>query len=342
MVTKGVFMKKNKNLLPAVKKYFKANLHTHTNISDGALSPAEAKAAYKALGYQILALTDHNVVVNHSDMTDKDFLMLTAAEVNYDKPCSDATYHLNLIAERADNLWFPNHKSNAPQKAQSYAEKMICEGMYTEYATGSINEMIQKANEMGFLVTLNHPTWSQNSYVDYIGLQGLWGVEVRNSECCTLGYNENNHRVYDDLLKSAHRVYPLGADDMHSVRSLGHSWIMVGAEELNYSSTVKALKNGDFYMSCGPQIFTLTVEDDNLKITCSEAKEILLETPGRFARRGSGKDNTTISEATFNLADFAAKFKDNDGAYVKITVFAPDGTYAVTRAYYLNELLLES
>ena len=34
-----------KNLLPKVGQYFKANLHTHTNISDGAPSPEEMKAA---------------------------------------------------------------------------------------------------------------------------------------------------------------------------------------------------------------------------------------------------------------------------------------------------------
>jgi len=33
-----------KHLLPAVPKYFKANLHTHSNITDGAFSPEEVKA----------------------------------------------------------------------------------------------------------------------------------------------------------------------------------------------------------------------------------------------------------------------------------------------------------
>ena len=66
-----------KHLLPRVPRYFKTNLHTHTTISDGRQTPREAKDIYKAKGYQILCLTDHNVIVDHSDMNEPDFLMLT-------------------------------------------------------------------------------------------------------------------------------------------------------------------------------------------------------------------------------------------------------------------------
>ena len=43
-----------KHLLPQGNPYFKANLHTHTNISDGMLSREETKQLYKDMGYQIL------------------------------------------------------------------------------------------------------------------------------------------------------------------------------------------------------------------------------------------------------------------------------------------------
>ena len=41
------------------KKQFKANMHCHSTISDGKLTPEELKAAYKAQGYSVLAITDH-------------------------------------------------------------------------------------------------------------------------------------------------------------------------------------------------------------------------------------------------------------------------------------------
>ena len=62
-----------KHLIPQVK-YYKAALHCHTNISDGTLSPEETIARYKAAGYSILSLTDHNVICDHSDKSTEDFL----------------------------------------------------------------------------------------------------------------------------------------------------------------------------------------------------------------------------------------------------------------------------
>ena len=43
-----------KHLLPVVPKYFKTNLHTHTNISDGHMTPEEIVERYKDAGYQVL------------------------------------------------------------------------------------------------------------------------------------------------------------------------------------------------------------------------------------------------------------------------------------------------
>ena len=40
-------------------EWLKGNLHTHTTLSDGRLSPQERVTAYEARGYDFLALTDH-------------------------------------------------------------------------------------------------------------------------------------------------------------------------------------------------------------------------------------------------------------------------------------------
>ena len=145
-----------KHLLPQVPRYFKANLHTHSTISDGLLTREEVKEAYKAKGYQILCLTDHNTIADHSDMNEPDLLMLTGMEVNINSPVKrDAgaqTYHLNLIAKRPDNLWSPRKVFRRFPEAAAYEDKMQCEGMDLQYGTESINAMIAKANEKGFLV----------------------------------------------------------------------------------------------------------------------------------------------------------------------------------------------
>src|SRR5436190_23781467 len=49
------------NQLPFGKpgRFYRGNLHTHTTLSDGLLSPADVCAFYRTGGYDFLAVTDH-------------------------------------------------------------------------------------------------------------------------------------------------------------------------------------------------------------------------------------------------------------------------------------------
>ena len=70
-----------KYLLPEKGEFYQANLHLHSKISDGALTPEEWKAQYMARGYSILAYTDHDTFVTHNDLTDEHFLALNGYEL---------------------------------------------------------------------------------------------------------------------------------------------------------------------------------------------------------------------------------------------------------------------
>ena len=332
-----------KHLFPQADHFYKANLHTHSTISDGKLTPKEVKEAYKSLGYQILCLTDHDIIVDHSDMNEPDFLMLTGIEIKVNAPgwswTNGKTYHMNLISKNPGNLWSPSKIYRKFPDSAAYEDKMQCENMALEHNPESINAMIEKATETGFLVMYNHPTWSCQTYPDYAGLKGLWGMELRNTECCMIGHNENNFRVFKDILNNGTRVFPLGTDDMHSPRALGKSWIMVGAKDLNYASVIEALEKGDFYMSCGPEITDLYMEGNVLKVTCSDAQRINLESHGRMAKVVIA-DDVPLREAKFDLETFFSQVNPDDpNVYVYVTVTASDGSYATTRAFYLNELI---
>ena len=143
-----------KQLLPQVPRYFKANLHTHSTISDGKLTCEEIKKAYKALGYQILSLTDHNTTVDHSDMNDPDFLMLTGTEINVGTPKTNAvggpTYHLNLIAKEPGNLWSPAKVYRKYPNAKEYEDKMQLHMRLRQILQGkawSYNVIAQRAQD---------------------------------------------------------------------------------------------------------------------------------------------------------------------------------------------------
>ena len=70
-----------KYLLSKEGSFYKANLHCHTNVSDGRLTPKEIKNIFKAKGYSVVAFTDHDVMIPHPELADKDFLPLNGYEM---------------------------------------------------------------------------------------------------------------------------------------------------------------------------------------------------------------------------------------------------------------------
>ena len=124
------------NLLPVVKRYLKGNLHTHSNISDGFLSAQEMADLYRENGYQILCMTDHNVIVDHSDKNTEDFLMLTGVEINTSQVGFHhrmPAYHLNLIAKRPDLRWQPFRKADPKEEALPHLARAVIGNMSNAY-----------------------------------------------------------------------------------------------------------------------------------------------------------------------------------------------------------------
>src|SRR3989442_1324587 len=46
--------------------WLRGNLHAHTTFSDGVKDPAQLIAAYEALGYDFLAITDHETWIDEA------------------------------------------------------------------------------------------------------------------------------------------------------------------------------------------------------------------------------------------------------------------------------------
>ena len=94
-------------LLPEEGNFYKANLHCHTVISDGDLTPEQVKEAYMEQGYSIVAFTDHNKYCKHEELDEEGFLSIAAYEANIDQfaPHKDAwpdlkVYHFNFYTRR--------------------------------------------------------------------------------------------------------------------------------------------------------------------------------------------------------------------------------------------------
>ena len=325
-----------KHLLPQVP-YYKACLHTHTNISDGAMTPEEVKAAYQAKGYSILALTDHSAMISHNDLTDPDFLMLTGVEMDIPAKGSQKTCHLCMLSRDPQLQWIPFRDPEVRPHMPAYMDQCECENMERCYSPEALNAIIAKANEKGLLVTYNHPVWSLEYYPDYSPLEGLWAMEYRNSGCIAGGFDEDNGWVFREFAHLGKFLMPIMADDMHHAISprtgyhtLGSAWTVVGAEKLEYGCVMDALARGDLYSSCGPEIHSVTWDEGKLRITCSSAVRIQMIS---YRRRSQGVFGEAVTEAQFDMTKWLELSREDPLAWFQLIVTAADGTYAVTRAY---------
>ncbi len=66
--------------IPGTGHFYKVNLHAHSTISDGCETPEALKALYQSQGYHALSITDHELLVDHTDLNDENFLLITGFE----------------------------------------------------------------------------------------------------------------------------------------------------------------------------------------------------------------------------------------------------------------------
>lgn len=331
-----------KYLLPKDFPFYKANLHCHSTASDGQFTPQELKEAYKAKGYSVLAYTDHEVMVPHPELNDDDFLALNGYEIEImdDYPLGSSfkyrkTCHICLIAKDPDNLrqvyWTNVYvtkmlREKHPALVAGYADTPDTKRVFSPEG---ITDLMTTARNNGFFVTYNHPYWSLTDFSMLSQYHGMHAVEIHNTGCTTGGYDEYNPALLDAMLRNNQRVYCVAADDNHGEHSQFGGWCMICAEKLEYRAVTKALEDGRFYASTGPEIHELWFEDGELHIRCSPAAKIL----GSFGIRKRvciKKTDEDLTEAVIPV--------DKEDIYVRVTVWDENNNHADTRAYFTDEL----
>ncbi len=335
-----------KVLLDKNKNFYKGNMHCHSNLSDGALTPRELKDLYKRKGYSFLAITDHEFVNNHSYLNDDEFVAITAAEYAIKEFPKESTLvnfnmkvcHLNLYAKKQDNDYSVCYNSVLDHYSKGEARENIkkdAKDYDRIYGKDGVNDLIKRLNDAGFFVAYNHPRWSLENYGDYGGYEGLWGVEIYNTGSEAVGIYEYDINVLDDFIRDGKRVFATSGDDNHNhiaddrLRDSFGTFVMVNAESLSYDSIIEGLLKGEFYTSTGPLIEELFTEDGFIHIKCSPAAKITISTRGRRTEARVMKEEP-LCEAKFEI-----KEKDE---YVRLDVIDTSGRRANTQAYFVNEL----
>jgi hypothetical protein len=340
-----------RDLLPAGLNWYRANLHCHTTLSDGKKTPEQIKDLYLSHGYSVVAFTDHDRYYCHNDLTDGRFLALNGFELEYyHTPWRGQTCHVCFIAptDRTEALGWsqpgePIFIRELPAggldpEAGGQLYRVSCPGR--KYTPEYINADIRAAKDMGFFVTYNHPTWSLEHYPQYSRYEGMDAMEMSNYGCVAGGYDEDDGRVYDDLLSQGKRLYTIATDDNHNLfpddgpyTDSAGCWTMIAAGRLDYESVFAALRRGDFYCCARvnpargdcPQIKALRLEDDHVHIETTPASNILLVTDVRPGTRAIAPADGTITEADLSL---------KDAHYFRLVITGPTGNKTYTNAYW--------
>ncbi len=327
-------------------KLYKVNLHSHTTESDGKLTPQQLKDVYKANGYSAVAITDHEFMVDHTELNDEEFIILPGYEyaINNGGPWSHriASCHMNLFPKKAgnykmvcyshDNLWLESQFALEPKF------QYVGDHDYKKAHTiACFNEIIQTANENDMFVMLNHPTWSLLSPETVKGFEGLWGIEIYNTGSAKSGLEEYEAIYYDMLLKQGKRLFCTATDDCHRATPPGDpysvcccGYVMVKAKELSHAALIDALLKGDFYSSTGAEIKALSVTGNEVHLKCSPCRTLRLRTKYRRGEVRYAKEGEWLTEAVFSVCP--------DDEYIRIELENPQGKRAFTNAIFTDEL----
>lgn len=134
----------------------RGNLHSHTTRSDGVLTPKEVARAYRELGYDFLAFTDHRCFIGPAGEQDywarlpdstSDLVILRGVE---EEPAAIQGRHMGrILTPGGEELRILNHPSEygltvdevieAVEAVGAHAVEVTCHGRYFErYDTPAI------------------------------------------------------------------------------------------------------------------------------------------------------------------------------------------------------------
>lgn len=241
----------------AAGRFYKGNIHTHSNLSDGALPPAEVIRRYRSAGYDFLSLTDHFLerfgypIADTRNFRGSGFTTLIGAEIH------------------------------APRTEMSELWHLVATGLPLDFAPNLPGEdgpaLAKRARDAGAFVGIAHPAWYQLSLADAETLVDYAdAVEIYNHGCQLMHDKGDGAYMLDGLADKGHRLLTYACDDAH-FRSpdFGGGWIMVKAAENEPDALLAALKAGAFYSTQGPEIHRVDLRDDTLLVECSPARGIL-------------------------------------------------------------------
>ena len=300
MIRQAAFEKKHTLL--------KGGLHCHTTRSDGACTPEEVMRIHKENGYDFLAITDHRRYNFKDYAPELGLTILPGMEFDNEiltLPCDHGfrTFHTVCLG--------PKKEEGNPYEQDTLLEsaRVLDQDGYQPF----LDELHKNHN----LTVYCHPEWSGTPARYFDRMQGNFAMEIWNSSSA-LSYDMDTDAAYwDELLGMGIRIFGVATDDGHAAWEHCHGWVMVNAEN-NVNDILRALAEGAFYSSTGPEIHDFYVEGEKIVVDCSPVDKIRLHSdahPTCIVRNKEGK----ITHAEFAIKQWFGPY-----AYVRASVVDGD------------------
>jgi hypothetical protein len=256
------------------EQWHKGNTHLHSVASDGGKSFKELAELYKSAGYDFLFRTDHWV----------------ASDIEKD-------------SENYPLLWLDGVELDGHDHTGAYFHA-VCLGRVTDMRREDGFEAgLHSARQQGAITILAHPHWSGNSLEDCV----RWpfdGVEVYNHVCHWLNGKSNGLVHWGAALNHNPNVLAFSVDDSHLLPShpgWNGGWIMVNARECAMPAIISAIRCGNFYSSCGPEIRSIRFDGVELHVTTSPVRFARIVGAGPRGDRKGSFDGQLITSFSFSV-----------------------------------------
>ncbi len=295
----------------------RGNCHCHSTYSDGAHAPDETVARYRDAGYDFLFLTEHCDKLTYGKFPD--FSALDATQIRV----------MPGVEYRATTVRYGRQ-----------AEAMIL-GLGTLRLSGWKPGIDQQAtidviNEDGGIAILSCTYWDGRTAQDMVDLRDVAGIEIYNATCEGVACKGYAVAHWDELLESGMRLHGLAVDDCHfnAWPDFALGWIVVCAAEKTPAAITEAIRHGHFYSSCGPTIKAWSLEDNRIRLRCSEVVTIACNGLAFWGRAVRAAPGERLTEHTFDLADDWM----SGLPWVRFSCCDADGRWAWTNPLWLDTL----
>ena len=257
--------------------WFKGNLHTHTNKSDGDSSPKTVVEWYSNNNYDFLVLSDHNhLTLLNSNQTK--LLLIPGEEITLNLPY---TIHINAIGIK--KVIEPTLKSTKVKTLQANIDNII---------------------NAGGLAEINHPNfrWAINGK-DLVQVRGAHFLEVFNGNYNTHNFGGGGKKsveeMWDEMLSKEIKIWGVAVDDSHHFKeefaphrhNPGRGWVEVFAKNLSEKNILNSMRNGNFYFSNGVKFKNIYLNKEKIELSIS----------GDYFNKGLSNSLVTDSKYTTQL-----------------------------------------